>query len=57
MPVDEVDQHEHALLRCDPDQLITFLANPQDGDCGEDGKGRESFVAEEFNQELISLIV
>lgn len=53
MPIDEVNQHQHALLRCDFDQLIAFLANPQDGHRREDGKSREAFVAEELNQELI----
>lgn len=28
MLIDEVDQHEHALLRGDSDQLIAFLADP-----------------------------
>lgn len=46
MLIDEVNEHEHALLRGYSDQLIALLADPEYGDCCEDRKGGESFVAE-----------
>ena len=56
MPIDEVDQHQHALLRGDLDQLIALLANPEDGNRSEDRKGGEPLVAEELDEELIALV-
>jgi hypothetical protein len=55
LEVDDVDQQQHALLGGNLHQFVAFLADSQEGDGGEQRKGRKALVAEESDEELVLL--